>query len=167
MKPKNSIQHDKKIEFKLIEVKKLRYFENNPSEYHLTVDAIQQADVKIGINLTVNKEEETISFYILSVFIYPDREKRYELFGIETLHTYKVKFFTQHFKKSDIEEYTIPDDLMFTFLSVAISGTRGMLAVLNTTPAYNHLFLPLLNPHELLEKLKERNRDSHNKDSNN
>jgi hypothetical protein len=69
MKPKNSIQHDKKIEFKLIEVKKLRYFENNPSEYHLTVDAIQQADVKIGINLTVNKEEETISFYILSVFI--------------------------------------------------------------------------------------------------
>jgi hypothetical protein len=166
MQPANHIEANKNIEFRLSSIKKISYFEKDPSEYKLTSNDIQQADVNIGVNFTINEQEETISFQIAAVFLYSEDLKKQELFGIETLYTYEIKSLAEHLKTHDKEEYIIPDNLMLTFLNIAISGTRGMLAVLNTAPAYNHLLLPIINPSEILGTLKKQNTLQPNNDSN-
>jgi hypothetical protein len=44
---------------------------------------------------------------------------------------------------------------MATFLGIAVSGTRGMLVVLNTNKYYKKILLPLINPLNVIKNSKK------------
>lgn len=146
-----------KIEFKIVEIKKISHFEKDYRDYNLVVDDIKIGKMEIGLNLDINAEKGTVAFNINAKCFHPPVENSHLLFGIETLYKYRVKNLNKLFKMKDEEKYNLPDNLMCTFLSLAISGTRGMLAALNTTPVYQTIFLPLIPSMELLSKLKKNN----------
>ena len=97
MKPTKVAKNEKKIEFKIVEIKKIRYFETNPGEYDLAPENIHMADVNLGVKFTINEQEETLLFHITAMFLHSKEDEKYELFGIETLHVYKIKSFLKHF----------------------------------------------------------------------
>jgi hypothetical protein len=80
--------------------------------------------------------------------------EKHLLFGIETIYKYKIVDLNKNYRNEDIKSYQIPDVFMNTLLATAISGTRGMLAALNTTPEYQKIYLPMVTTENLLKGLK-------------
>jgi hypothetical protein len=73
-----------------------------------------------------------------------------KLAEIETRTTYKLKGI-----KTD-DGLRLPDELIVTFLSIAYSNTRGALAAKAQGTIVGDLPLPLINPTEVVEKMKKR-----------
>lgn len=146
----------KPIQFKLAEIKKLSYFENDPISIGLTETKIKNSNVDYGANVYINKESKTVSLQTMAKF-YIDRDgKVYELFGIETKHTFKIRNFEEVVISPQNDAFSIPDEVMLTFMNISISGMRGMLAILNTRPEYDRLYFPIINSVSLLDGLKKK-----------
>jgi len=152
MSEKSNRKKDKKIEFKLDQISKLSHFENDFTEYGLKKEEINRADVEFQIGLQFSDIDDSISLKIKVTFTHP-KNKDFRYFGIESLFKYKVRSLSSYTKDDKKTQYEIPDKLMYTFLNIAISGTRGMLAVLITTPEYKSIFLPLVDPTVLMKTL--------------
>ncbi|MGD9900292.1 MAG: hypothetical protein AB7T22_14305 [Calditrichaceae bacterium] len=143
-----------KIEFKIVEIKKISHFENDFSDYGLDADDVITSKMEIGLNLNIDGPKGTLAFNIKVKCFHRLEENNFLLFGIESMYKYRIKNLNKLFKDKAEDKYNFPDNLMSTLLNLAISGTRGMLAALNTTPAYQNIFLPIINPKTLLTDLK-------------
>ncbi len=146
---------NKPIQFKLVEVKKLSYFENDPLALGLSNQKIKNSNVEYGANVNIDKGIGTISVQTRASFSIKKDEKKYDLFGIEVKHVFKIRDFSEVIQIPDEDTFKIPDSIMQTFINVAISGMRGMLAILNTRTEYNKLYFPIVNTTSLLEGLKK------------
>jgi len=145
-----------KIEFRIIEIKKISYFEKDFLEFELKEEDITHGNLALGLELKIDGEQGVLSFIIKANFYYNKDSENYELFGVEALYRFQVKDFKSSFACNKVGEYKIPDGLMLTFLDISTSGTRGMLSVLNTNPAYRKIILPLVDKQQLLSSLKKR-----------
>lgn len=136
-----------KVSFKMHEMKKVHHYENDHAKYKLKEKDIKNAKVELEFQVDINDEAGTIAIGISASFFYP--KPKIDLFGIKAIHTYKI----HNMKRFEVEEnqFRIPDPLMITLLSMAISATRGMLAALNTTPAYRKIYLPFLDAKKILD----------------
>lgn len=150
------MKNRKPIQFKLIEVKKLSYFENDPNAIGLSETKIKKANVEYGANVSVDKNIGAVSIQTRASFILEKDEKRYDLFGIEVKHVFKIRNFSKVIKSPDENTFNIPDHIMLNFMNISISGMRGMLAILNNRPEYNSLYFPIVNTASLLEGLKKQ-----------
>ena len=141
-----------KFQYKLIGVKKLSYFENNLEEYDFK-EKINKNNTPFQLNahILINDSEGIIEIILKLTFYQLQNGKKFELFGIETSHKFKIKDFKNVFPKNEKDEYLIPDEAIATLLELSISGTRGMLAVLNTNQYYKDILLPLINPSDIIK----------------
>jgi len=137
----------RKVSFKIHEMKKIHHYENDHAKYKLKDRDIKNAKVEFEFQVIINDEAGTITIGVTASFFYP--KPKIDLFGIKALHTYKILNLNRF--ASGEKEFTIPDPLMLMLLSSAISATRGMLAALNTTPAYSKVYLPLLDARQVLK----------------
>lgn len=144
------------IQFKIIEIKKLSYFENDPLVIGLSEKKIKNSNVDYGANVIIAKDQGSVSIQTRANFSLEREGKKYDLFGIEVKHVFKIRNFSQVIQVPDNKTFRIPDNIMHTFINVAISGMRGMLAILNTRSEYNQLFFPIINTKSLLESLKKQ-----------
>lgn len=151
----NTKEKETKIEYRIAEIKKLRHCENDYHNFGLTESDIKRSKFGLGISLGIEGENGFLSFKIKAHFLCPHQDKEIELFGLESLFKFQIKEFKKHFLKKSPDEFSIPDPLMLNLLNIAISGTRGMLAVLNTNPSYINYTLPLLNPVQILKSLQK------------
>lgn len=151
----NAVNKNKpKIYFNIDSIRKISHFENNFRDFGLDKTNLDQYKFNFNVGLRINSEEGSITYQIkVSFHIEIDSEK-YDLFGIETAHKFIIKDFKKLFSKSDCDEFSIPDDLMTNVLSISISGTRSMLAALNSTPEYTKILVPPIDPKDVLEKIK-------------
>lgn len=146
----NNNNEDKiEIKFKLNEVSKLKFYENDPDEIGL--EDIRSSEVKTGINtqLDISNKDETIAI-ILNVSFSKASDLSKKLFGIKTKHVYQIQKFAEVLHRVNENDYNIPNNLLATFVSIAYSGTRGMLSVLVTNDKYKRIILPVVNPNALL-----------------
>lgn len=150
------VNKDKKpIQFKLIDIKKLSYFENDPSTLGIKEKKIKNSSVDYGANVHIDSDSGTVSIQTMAKFYIEKDGKRFELFGIETRHVFKIRNFPEVIQGSEENVYLIPDEIMLTFMNISISGMRGMLAVLNSRIEYNQLYFPIINSASLLEGIKK------------
>jgi len=152
MKEKGNKAKRLSFQYKLIEVKKLSYFENNIEEYNLRPRINKnKTPFELNVQILINDSEGIIEIILKLIFYQIEDDKRIELFGIKTSHKFKIKNFKNVFPKNDKNEYLIPDQVIATFLGVSISGTRGMLVVLNTNQYYKDILLPLITPLDIIK----------------
>lgn len=149
-------KNKKPIQFRLIEVKKLSYFENDPFAIGLKVKKIKNSNVEYSASVNVDKELEAMSIRTMAKFSIEREGKKYDLFGIEVKHVFKIRYFSEVVQISKENTFKIPDHLMLTFINVSISGMRGMIAILNTRPEYNQLYFPIINSANLLKEIKQQ-----------
>jgi hypothetical protein len=156
MKEINTNKHLREIEFKLIELKKVHYFENDFSESEYNLKDIRNANFEVGIQIIFNERERIINLELIVNFYKLLEKKRLKLFGIKTTNKFKFKKFKEVFFKDLKKGYMIPDQLMHTLLGISLSNTRGMLAAMNSLPEYSKIVLPLINTKEMLKTMKSR-----------
>jgi hypothetical protein len=146
----------KKIQYRLVEVKKLSYFENNLDDFNFKekID-LSTVPFRLMVQLYIHDKEGILDIILRLNYFFKDSNKEYDLFGINTSHRFEIKDFTAHFSKNEKEEYSLPDLFFASLLGVTISGTRGMLVVLNAGHQYKDIVLPLLNPIDVLHSIKK------------
>ncbi len=155
-----NLSQKQKIEFRIVEIKKVSYFQNDFSELGLTKLEIKKGEVALATRFDVSEKEKCVSISIKTNFFVRKDEKRFDLFGIETSHKFEIRNFHKIFFDSVNKKYNIPDKIMPVFLNISISGTRGMLAALCSNPAYSKIILPIINPIDLLNSYKEHNKNA-------
>ncbi|MDP8201430.1 MAG: hypothetical protein P9M11_04755 [Candidatus Tenebribacter burtonii] len=153
----NTNKHLKEIEFKLIELKNVHYYENNPSESGYDLKDIRNANFEVGMQLSFNEKNSIIILGLVVSFYKILKEKRINLFGIKTINKFKFKQFKKILVNDSKKSIKIPDQLMHTLLGISLSNTRGMLAAMNSFPEYSKIIIPLINTREMLKTLKPRN----------
>ena len=154
-----NLKKDKlKIQYRIAEIKKLSHYENDFLENGLKPSDLKNIKFEISVNLSIDRNDGIISFKIeIHCNCFSDEKNiKIKLFGIETLHRYKIRNFNKLFRKKDSDIYKIPDLLMLNFLNFSISDTRGMIAALNTTPEYSKIILPPVYTKDILKSLKEQ-----------
>jgi len=145
----------KSIQFKIVNIKKLSYFENNPSQIGIKEKKIKNSNVDYGANIHIDNKSGTVSIQTMAKFYLEKEEKKYNLLGIETKHIFKIRNFSNVIHSTKENVYEIPDEIMQTFMNISISGMRGMIAILNTRSEYNQLYLPIINSVSLLKGTKK------------
>lgn len=158
---KNELDKDKlaapfNIDFKIAEIKKITFFEKDFNQYELKSADLKKGTCNIGFNVVPDYEEGTISIPFRANFYVKSGDNDFELFGIETIHRFKIKKFAQHFKKDENDKVDIPDEFVGKLLGIAVGGTRGMLVALNTVAKYNKILLPLIDTSKLLGLMKKK-----------
>jgi len=146
----------KPIQFKLIEIKKISYFENDPLALGIKEKRIKNSKVDYGANLYIDGDTGTVSIQTMAKFYIEKENKKYDLFGIEVKHIFKIRNFSEVVEHPEVDVFKIPDQVMLTFMNISISGMRGMLAILNTRPEYNQLYFPVITSASLLEEIKKQ-----------
>jgi len=142
----------KDVQFRLVEIKKVRFYQNDYTEFGLTQTDILKGSLNLGVNFELKPKEETITIFLVADFC----KNNHKLFGIATSHTFKVKNFEDSIKFNKKGVYNLPDDLMKLWLSIAISDTRGMLVILNADHEYSKIILPLIHLDTFMKNLKEK-----------
>ena len=141
----------KSIRFRLLEIKKIRFYQNNYLDLGLIKEDVQKGNMKIGVNFKIVPDEETISLFLKMDFCHTE----HELFGIETVHKYKIKDFKHAIQYNENKTFNVPDEIMKLWIGIAISDTRGMLVILNSGSDYSRIILPLINLDAFLRSIKK------------
>lgn len=144
------------IQFKIIKIEKLSYYENDLQKLGLKEKKIKNSNVDYGASIIIEREPGIVSFTTIAKFYVEKQTKRFDLFGIEVLHSFKIKNFNDVISSLNNSEFQIPNDIMHLFLNISISGMRGMIALLNTKTEYCELVFPIVNTEKLLEDLKNK-----------
>ena len=116
---------------------------------------IKNGTVKLNVGHKVDQAKNSVSILLNVIFKSKKNDKEFDLFGIESVHSFQIKGISK-LLSADKTKINIPDDFMLAFLNISISGTRGMLAILNANPDYASIILPLIDPKSLLKDIKEK-----------
>ncbi len=149
-----------RVEYKLAEIKKIYHYERDFAEYGLAKKDIARGRFEVSINLGLDGVKGMVTFKIKADYAHPLGEENIQLFGIITSFNFKIKYFKRTFKTEAPDKYNIPNPIMINFLDIALSGTRGMLAALNTNPSYANFYLPVMDHIKLIKQLKEQTNKS-------
>ncbi len=144
------------FQYNLTEARKISYFEND-IENRPFKDKLKKSNVlfQLAFHVAIDNSSGTIELIVKIESYHTEDGRKEELFGIATSHKFKVKDFVKVFPPNDKNEYFIPDEVMASFLGIAVSGTRGMLVVLNTNKYYKKILLPLINPLNVIKNSKK------------
>jgi len=144
----------KEIQYRLVSIEKLGYFENDLRDFSLTENDINKAEIELNYSLEFGEKDDSISIIINSLF--KDPSKSYKLFGLKALYKFQIRYLSKKYKHSENNQYRLPDELMHTLLNMSISGVRGMLSILTTNHVYKRLILPPINTIDLLPAIKAK-----------
>lgn len=146
----------KKLEFNIFEIKKINHFEKDFKEYNLDSSDITKGKMNLNLGIGFDQKEE-LAIINIKINCFTIDEK-YLLYGIESVYKFKIKNLNKDFRNEEIKSYQLPDALMEVLLSISISGTRGMLAVLNITPEYQKIYFPVVPTKMFIQDFKKKNK---------
>jgi hypothetical protein len=106
----------------------------------------------IGFELTtnINLNEKTVEMLLTTTFVDPINGNL-----LMKIKTSNVFLFLElaNFHKPERNEFDIPDNVLVTFLSLSISHSRALLAKNALGTKFADLYIPIVNPAEILKQL--------------
>jgi len=145
---------EKIVNYRIVNVKYLNYFENNFHDYEISNIFTKDTKIELSTTPEFDLPKGIVSIGLKVVVSHLKGDKKFLLFGIETVHSFEIKNFKKLFPLKN-GKCVIPDSLMIPFINISISGTRGMLAVKNSIPEYAKHPLPIISPNNILMGLKK------------
>lgn len=117
-----------------------------------SVELPEPANLGINFELTtnINIQETTIELILQVNFKNSLNEK--VLMRIKTINTFLIPELNGFNQPSDAQ-FTLPDILLVTILSLAVSHTRALLAKNTTGTRFADIYIPIVNPTELAKQL--------------
>jgi len=141
----------KEVQVKLLKVKELSFsctdivndLDNNIIEKDLHIE--------IGFNFQIKKDVNEFIIGTLILYLY----KKDEILKYENQTFFSVINIDQ-VVTSDNDKINIKDEFLLSLLSVVIGTTRGMMIKNTMGKKINEFPLPILNPKELLDSIREK-----------
>lgn len=141
----------KEVEFKLSRVKEIS-FSCTDLVNDLTYKVIEKdLKIEIGFNFLIRKKEN--EFVINTLILYLFKTK--EVLKYENQTFFNVKNIDQVIT-SEKDKINIKDEFLLSLLSVVIGTTRGMMIKNTMGKKINEFPLPILNPKDVIDNLKEK-----------
>ncbi|PIS30351.1 MAG: hypothetical protein COT43_02030 [Candidatus Marinimicrobia bacterium CG08_land_8_20_14_0_20_45_22] len=138
------------IQFKLVEIRKNNFVQNDYREFGFSENDILLGQGRLNVKFELVPNEEIFSIILNMDYIKDD----HVLFGIETLHKYGIKDFRTVLNFKESGQFTVIDDVMKLWLQIAINDTRGMLVILNSDHEYSKIIMPLIDLNSFIKSLK-------------
>ena len=143
-----------KIQYRIVEIKRLSQFENNPKDLGLSLEEIQVGEILLNMSVITNLKNNQVKFDLNVIFFKSADKKKIELFGVRTLHRFEIRDMAKVFPRNANNKLEIPDDFMFTLMRLVIGSVRGILAVSNTNAEYSNIYLPVINIKSLVKSIQ-------------
>lgn len=118
----------------------------------ITPDYQYTIEVNSGVIIENERKEIVI---ILHIKIFYDKEKEILISDLVTNTIYEIENFNEVIKKKNKKESEAPNQLIITLLSIALSTTRGILIEKNSDNFLQKVFIPIVNPKDLLNQKKK------------
>ncbi len=146
----------KTVSIQITEVKNIKYFENPLTDFNFKNEFDKaKATFKIEMKMGIFEELEIFDLILEIVYKNIEEGKEYDLFGITTSHKFRILNLMQQLTKDENGQYKIPNQVLASLLGISLSGTRGMLSLLNNNDDYRKIVLPVMNPTEILKNLNK------------
>ncbi|MBN2769855.1 MAG: hypothetical protein JXR90_04080 [Spirochaetes bacterium] len=147
-------QH-KIVQIDIVEVKKLSYYEKLLASFDKEINLDRKKipvdfSIKYGIDF-----KDNLFMLELGVDFRNNDKDKINLFGISTYHKFRISDIQLVLKKEEENKSSINKLFLANILGIAISSTRGMLAILNTSDDYKNILLPMINPVAIIENAKQ------------
>lgn len=141
----------KEVQVKLLKVKELSFSCTdivNDLDYNIIEKDLR---IEIGFNFQIKKDVNEFIIVTLILYLF----KKDEILKYENQTTFSVLNIDQ-VVTTDNDKINIKDEFLISLLSVVIGTTRGMMIKNTMGKKINEFPLPILNPKELLNNIKEK-----------
>jgi|GEM_PF-1456304 hypothetical protein len=146
------------IKFQITQLKELGFSYTEPIEL-IQTQKIEQLEVGINVNYRWNLEQDIFGVQLDIAYIKEINEnQKNELLKFSAYTEFKVLNLQKIFKVNNPNDFIMDEKLETTFVSIAISSTRGMLASRAAGTFFAQFIFPLVSPGELIlsKKIKAR-----------
>lgn len=127
-------------------IKEIEFFVNE--EIELANPPIPNISFELTINIDLNEK----SVEMLLTTFFTDTIQGNVFMKIKTSNVF-LFLELANFHKLETSEFDIPDNVLVTFLSLSISHSRALLAKNALGTKYTDLYIPIVNPSEILKQL--------------
>ena len=104
-----------KLEFKIMEIKKISHFEKDFQQYGLSSSDVRDGSMNLNLGLSFDQKNE-LAIFNIKINCHT-LDNKYLLFGIESVFKYKIKGINENFRNDDIQSYQLPKPLMSVLVS--------------------------------------------------
>lgn len=127
-------------------IKEIEFFVNED------VNIEDPLKIHIGFELTTNfsLSEKTVELVLSTQF--SNRPSGVVFMKIKVSNVFLVMELEQ-FLNSELKTFSIPDNVMVTFLSLSISHSRALLSKSALGTKFSELYIPIVNPIEIAKQL--------------
>ena len=113
-------------------------------------------NIGIGVQLSNNVEQELITvslhfFYEYNNEIFPETQ----LLNYKGSFDFKIDNLKDTIKVTN-DNIQVPDNILITLLTIAISSARGIIIAKTAGAFINKYYLPILDPNEILKNIKKQ-----------
>ncbi len=108
------------------------------------------ANVKFELTLNINLSENSVEMLLTTFFA--DQDQGNIFMKIKTSNVFLFLELANFYNPENLQ-FNIPDNIMITFLSLSISHSRALLAKNTLGTKFTDLYLPIVNPTEILNQL--------------
>lgn len=135
--------------------KEVRFVGFSTTEYADKLESQLQSteyEFQFELNMNFKKEEKYAEFNLKATVYSKDTNPKIELGNIRSVVSFYIKNFDDIIH-SDDGKMKIPNELILTGASVAISTTRGMFVMCAATSKISNAVIPLVNPQKFLSSI--------------
>jgi hypothetical protein len=111
------------------------------------------ANIKFELTTNIILDDKSIEMLLTTYFVDQDQGNMFM-----KIKTSNVFLFLElvNFHKSENNEFDIPNNVLVTFLSLSISHSRALLAKNALGTKFADLYIPIVNPSEILKQLLKK-----------
>lgn len=136
----------KNVNIGIKKIKDIEFFVNEA----VTLTDPFEANINFELTTNVHLEEKAVEMLLTASFAEKDKG---ELFmKIKTSNVFFILELSD-FVDKEKEAFLIPDNVMVTLFSLSVSHTRALLAKNALGTKFSEIYLPIINPAEMLKNL--------------
>ena len=144
------------IHFRILDIELVNHFENDPKKLKLSKEDIETSELKVGLELEVDPEEQTVTLQPTVVFCCTKDKKDFDLFGGKVLYKFEIRNFDLYFSGSEEGKISFLKEFLEQLLGISLAGLRGMFVLLNKQSLYKKAYLPLVDPKPFLDQFIDK-----------
>lgn len=138
------------VKFQIALLKEIGFSYTEPIEL-IKKQKVEQLEVGINVNYRWNLENDIFGVQLDIAYLKEINEnQKNELLKFSTYTEFKVLNLQKIFKVKNLNDFIMDEPLETTFVSIAISSSRGMLASRTAGTFFGQFIFPLVNPGDLI-----------------
>jgi hypothetical protein len=148
------MKEDKDIQISIVEINEISF---NLAPLPIPVEEIKFGEnlvLQVGVNFDGSPENETIRFFTLINWILTGVEQ--PIVSLETELVFEIQNLAEVFKIEEDGNFQIENNFLATLAGVALGTSRGILAVNVKGSPMSKFPLPILNPTEILDNIRQQ-----------